>query len=100
LIGGLGFASSANIGDDYALFEPTHGSAPKYAGQYKVNPMAMFLTVKLMLNYLEEKELAQRLEDSIARVIEEGKVRTYDLGGTSSTLDVAREVAKKVISNE
>lgn len=100
LIGGLGFASSANIGDDYALFEPTHGSAPKYAGQYKVNPMAMFLTVKLMLNYLEEKELAQRLENSIARVIEEGKVRTYDLGGTSSTLDVAREVAKKVISNE
>ena len=100
LIGGLGFASSANIGDDYALFEPTHGSAPKYAGQYKVNPMAMLLTVKLMLNYLEEKELAQRLEDSIARVIEEGKVRTYDLGGTSSTLDVAREVAKKVISNE
>jgi len=100
LIGGLGFASSANIGDDYALFEPTHGSAPKYAGQYKVNPMAMFLTVKLMLNYLEEKILAQRLENSIAQVIEERKVRTYDLGGTSSTLDVAREVAKKVISNE
>jgi 3-isopropylmalate dehydrogenase len=100
LIGGLGFASSANIGDDYALFEPTHGSAPKYAGQYKVNPMAMLLTVKLMLDYLGEKELAQRLEDAIARVIEEGKVRTYDLAGTASTLDVAREVAKKVISNE
>jgi len=99
LIGGLGFASSANIGDDYALFEPTHGSAPKYAGQYKVNPMAMFLTVKLMLNYLEEKELAQRLENSIARVIEEGKVRTYDIGGTSSTLDVAREVARKIQSD-
>jgi 3-isopropylmalate dehydrogenase len=100
LIGGLGFASSANIGDDYALFEPTHGSAPKYAGQYKVNPMAMFLTVKLMLNYLEEKILAQRLENSIAQVIEERKVRTYDLGGTASTLDVAKEVAKKIISNE
>jgi len=100
LIGGLGFASSANIGDDYALFEPTHGSAPKYAGQYKVNPMAMLLTVKLMLDYLEEKELAQRLENSIAKVIEEGKVRTYDLGGVASTLDVAREVAKKVISNK
>ena len=100
LIGGLGFASSANIGDDYALFEPTHGSAPKYTGQYKVNPIAMLLTVKLMLNYLEEKELAQRLEKAIARVIEEGKFRTYDLGGTASTLDVAREVAKKVISNE
>ena len=100
LIGGLGFASSANIGDDYALFEPTHGSAPKYAGQYKVNPMAMLLTVKLMLDYLDEKELALRLENAIARVIEENKVRTYDLGGTASTLDVAREVAKKVVSNE
>lgn len=100
LIGGLGFASSANIGDDYALFEPTHGSAPKYAGQDKVNPMAMLLTVKLMLDYLEEKELAQRLEKAIARVIEEGKFRTYDLGGTASTLEVAKEVAKKVTSNE
>ena len=99
LIGGLGFASSANIGDDYALFEPSHGSAPKYAGQYKVNPMAMLLTVKLMLDYLEEKESAQRLEKAIALVIEEGKVRTYDLGGTASTLDVAREVARKVVSN-
>jgi 3-isopropylmalate dehydrogenase len=96
LIGGLGFASSANIGDDYALFEPTHGSAPKYAGQYKVNPMAMLLTVKLMLDYLGEKESAQRLENSIAQVIEEGKIRTYDLRGTSSTLDVAREVARKI----
>jgi len=96
LIGGLGFASSANIGDDYALFEPTHGSAPKYAGQYKVNPMAMLLTVKLMLDYLGEKGLAQRLENSIARVIEEGKVKTYDLGGTASTLDVAREIARKI----
>jgi len=100
LIGGLGFASSANIGDDFALFEPTHGSAPKYAGQYKVNPMAMLLTVKLMLDYLDEKELALRLENAIARVIEESKVRTYDLGGTASTLDVAREVAKKVMSNQ
>ncbi len=100
LIGGLGFASSANIGDNYALFEPTHGSAPKYAGQYKVNPMAMLLTIKLMLDYLEEKELAQRLENAIARVIKEGKVRTYDLGGTASTLEVAREVARKVSSNE
>ena len=99
LIGGLGFASSANIGDDYALFEPTHGSAPKYAGQYKVNPMAMLLTVKLMLDYLEEKKLAQRLENAIAQVIEEGKVRTYDLGGTASTLDVAREVAGKIQSD-
>ena len=70
LIGGLGFAFRANIGDDYAPFEPTHGSAPKYAGQYKVNPMAMLLSVKLMLDYLEEKELAQRLENAIAQVME------------------------------
>lgn len=96
LVGGLGFASSANIGDDYALFEPTHGSAPKYAGQYQVNPTAMLLAVKLMLDYLEENELAVRLENSIAKVIEEGRVRTYDLGGTASTLDVAKEVARSL----
>jgi 3-isopropylmalate dehydrogenase len=96
LVGGLGFASSANIGDDYALFEPTHGSAPKYAGQYKVNPTAMLLTVKLMLEYLGEGELAERLENSIVQVIEEEKVRTYDLGGTASTLEVAQEVARKL----
>jgi isocitrate/isopropylmalate dehydrogenase len=96
LVGGLGFASSANIGDNYALFEPTHGSAPKYAGMYKVNPMAMLLTVKLMLDWLEEKEKADALENAIAQVIKEGKVRTYDMGGSSSSLDVAREVASKL----
>lgn len=96
LVGGLGFASSANIGDDYALFEPTHGSAPKYAGQHKVNPMAMLLTTKLMLEWLGEVDLAQRLENAIAGVIAERKVRTYDMGGTSTTLEVAEEVASKL----
>jgi len=96
LVGGLGFASSANIGDNYALFEPTHGSAPKYAGQYKVNPTAMLLTVKLMLEWLGEIDLGQRLEKAIAAVIAEGEVRTYDVGGTSSTLEVARAVAGKL----
>jgi len=96
LVGGLGFASSANIGDEYALFEPTHGSAPKYAGQYKVNPTAMLLAVKLMLDYLGEDESAGRLGSSIAKVIEEEKVRTYDLGGTASTLDVAKEIVRKL----
>jgi isocitrate/isopropylmalate dehydrogenase len=96
LVGGLGFASSANIGDNYALFEPTHGSAPKYAGQYKVNPTAMLLTVKLMLDWLGETDLGQRLEKAIAAVIAEGKVRTYDVGGTSSTLEVAQAVAGKL----
>jgi isocitrate/isopropylmalate dehydrogenase len=92
LVGGLGFASSGNIGDHYAVFEPTHGSAPKYAGLYKVNPMAMLLTVKLMLEYLGETEKAGRLEKAIGRVISDGRIRTYDMGGNASTLDVARGV--------
>jgi len=96
LVGGLGFASSANIGDNYAVFEPTHGSAPKYVGMYKVNPMAMILTVKLMFDYLVEKDHADKLEKSIAKVIADGKVRTYDMGGKSTTLEVAEEVARNL----
>jgi isocitrate/isopropylmalate dehydrogenase len=95
LVGGLGFASSGNIGDKYAVFEPTHGSAPKYAGLYKVNPIAMMLTAKLMLDWLDEQDMANRLENAIAQVIREGKVRTYDMGGNNTSLEVAEEVAKK-----
>lgn len=95
LVGGLGFASSGNIGDSYAVFEPTHGSAPKYAGMYKVNPMAMLLTVTLMLDWLGEKKSAKKLENAIAHVIQENTIRTYDVGGSNTSLDVAREVAKK-----
>ncbi len=94
LVGGLGFASSANIGDDYALFEPTHGSAPKYVGMNKVNPMAALLSAKLMLEYLKEDEKAQVIENAVGRVIAEGKVRTYDMGGGASTTDMAEEVAR------
>ncbi len=100
LVGGLGFAASANIGDDYAVFEPTHGSAPKYAGRHVVNPMAMLLTVRMMLDWLDESSLAGRLEQAIAEVIREGCVATYDVKGRGrgdSTLDVAREVARKAI---
>jgi len=96
LVGGLGFAASGNIGESLAVFEPTHGSAPKYAGKYVANPTAMLLAVKLMLGWLGERELATRLQSAIAAVIEEGKVRTYDLGGSDGTLDVAREVARKL----
>ena len=95
LVGGLGFASSGNIGDAYAVFEPTHGSAPKYAGLYKVNPMAMLLTVKLMLDWLGETKKAQQLENAIALVIKENSVKTYDMGGSNTSLEVAKEVAKK-----
>ena len=96
LVGGLGFASAANIGDDYAVFEPTHGSAPKYDGQYKVNPIAMLLTVKLMFEWLGEGKLAERLESAIATVIKGHKVGTYDVGMNNTTLEVAEEVARNL----
>ncbi len=95
LVGGLGLASGANIGDGVAVFEPTHGSAPKYAGQNKVNPMAMMLSAVLMLRYLGEKTTADRLEKAIAEVIADGRDVTYDLkserskypAGTSQVAD-------------
>src|SRR3989454_166925 len=93
LVGGLGFAPSANLGDKYAVFEPTHGSAPKYAGQYKVNPIAMLLTAKLMFDWLGESARSSQLESAVGRVVREGKVRTYDMGGKDSTLDVAKAIA-------
>jgi len=79
LVGGLGVAPGANIGDEYAVFEPTHGSAPKYTGMNKVNPMAQMLSGVLMLDYIGEKGAAVRLEKAIAEVIAEGKNVTYDL---------------------
>lgn len=97
LVGGLGFAASGNIGDDYAVFEPTHGSAPKYAGQYKVNPTAMLLCGKMMLDYLGEKELATKLEGAIAKVIADGSARTYDMGGSAGTMDVAKAVVNALL---
>ncbi len=96
LVGGLGFAASGNIGDNYAVFEPTHGSAPKYAGQYKVNPMAMLLTTKMMLDWLGETDKGTALEKAIAEIIKEGKVRTYDMGGSNTTLEIAEAVAAKL----
>ncbi|UCG91037.1 MAG: isocitrate/isopropylmalate dehydrogenase family protein [candidate division WOR-3 bacterium] len=96
MVGGLGFGSSGNIGNNYALFEPTHGSAPKYAGMYKVNPIATILAAKMMLEWLGETDAAQRVESAVEQVIKEGRVRTYDLGGDASTLDMAHAVAEKI----
>jgi isocitrate dehydrogenase (NAD+) len=79
MIGGLGMAPGANYAETVAVFEPTHGSAPKYAGQNKVNPMAQLLSGMLMLRHLEEDDAAQRLERAIAAVIAEGKSVTYDM---------------------
>ncbi len=81
LVGGLGFACSANIGDDVAVFEPTHGSAPKYQELKPsiVNPIAMFLSACMMLDHIGENEKATKIRNAIAKVIEEGKVKTYDM---------------------
>lgn len=96
MVGGLGFGCSGNIGDRLAVFEPTHGSAPKYAGQYKVNPIATILAAKMMLDWLGEKDKAARLEKATAAVIAEGNVRTYDMGARASTLEMGEAIAKKL----
>lgn len=109
LVGGLGFACSANIGRDAAVFEPTHGSAPKYEklSPSIVNPMAMILSACLMLDYLEEEEKAKRIRDAIASVVAEGKVRTYDMlklpggpdalkQGAASTTEVTDAIIAKL----
>jgi len=79
LVGGLGLAPGANTGDEIAVFEATHGSAPKYAGQNKANPMAMMLSGVLMLRHIQERDAADRLEGAIATVIREGRFVTYDM---------------------
>jgi len=96
IIGGLGVAPGANIGDRYAMFEPVHGSAPKYAGKNKVNPIAMILSAKLMLEYLGENKAASLIEEAVINVLKEGKVRTYDLGGNSTTQEVGEAIASKI----
>jgi len=103
LVGGLGVAPGANIGDGVALFEPTHGSAPKYAGQDKVNPLAMMLSGVMMLRHLKELDAADRMEGAIAELIREGKSVTYDMKphrddptavGTSGVADALIEKLK------
>jgi isocitrate/isopropylmalate dehydrogenase len=96
LVGGMGFGYSGNIGEKYAVFEPTHGSAPKYAGRNKVNPLATILAAKMMVEWLGEREIASNIDRAVADVVERGAVRTYDLGGNASTMDVARSVAESV----
>jgi isocitrate/isopropylmalate dehydrogenase len=96
MVGGMGFAPSANIGDDYALFEPAHGSAPQYAGQNKVNPTAAILAAGMMLDWLGECDKARQLEGAVAEVIAEGTVGTYDMGGNSSTWEMAQAIADKL----
>ncbi len=93
LVGGLGFACSGNIGEKVAVFEPSHGSAPKYVGMNKVNPIAMILSAKMMLDHLGEMDMAKRLEDAVAAIIAEGEIRTYDMGGSDTTSEMADAIA-------
>jgi isocitrate/isopropylmalate dehydrogenase len=96
MVGGLGFGCSGNIGRKLAVFEPSHGSAPKYAGQYKVNPIATILSAKMMLDWLGETEKGAALEKAVAEVIREGRIRTYDMGGSNTTLEIGEAVAAKL----
>jgi 3-isopropylmalate dehydrogenase len=96
MVGGLGFGCSANIGEKLAIFEPSHGSAPKYTGMYKVNPIATILAAKMMLDWLGETEMGERIEKAVADVIAESRVRTYDMGGGNTTLELAEVIAEKL----
>jgi len=96
VVGGMGFAYSGNIGDSMGVFEPIHGTAPKYADKNVVNPIAAIMAAKMMFDYLGEKTVGAGILQAITDVLVEGKVRTYDLGGTSSTTQVAEAIAAKL----
>ncbi|MBI2776271.1 MAG: isocitrate/isopropylmalate dehydrogenase family protein [Chloroflexi bacterium] len=96
LVGGLGVAPGANIGEDGAVFEPVHGSAPKYAGQNRANPTAMILSGALMLRHLGYADVAARLELAVREVIAEGRTVTYDLGGDAGTSQFADAIVERL----
>lgn len=103
LQGGMGMAPAGNIGDEHAMFEPVHGSSPKHAGEYKVNPIATILASSMMLDWLGKRhddercrEAATAIEEATAGVLEQGNPLTYDLGGTAGTLEVAEAIADRL----
>ncbi|MEW6424124.1 MAG: isocitrate/isopropylmalate family dehydrogenase [Bacillota bacterium] len=98
LVGGLGVAPGANIGTDVAIFEPVHGSAPKYAGMNRVNPTAMLLSAVMMLRHIGEQRIADKIHQALTEVIKEGKCVTYDLGGEATTMEMAEAVIVKMNS--
>ena len=100
IMGGLGFAPSANIGGKKCYFEPVHGSAPKHAGLNKANPSAMFLTISLLLKHYGFKQEALKIEMAVKKVIHEGKYTTYDLGGNSSTSQMAEAIIAGLENNK
>ncbi len=96
VVGGVGVGPSANIGDKYAMFEPIHGSAPKYAGQDKVNPIGTILSFKMMLDWMGYKDAAQAVYNAVESILKEGKTLTYDLGGHSKCSEVGIAIAKMI----
>lgn len=97
LVGGLGVAAGANIGDNYGMFEPVGGSAPKYTGQNRVNPIATIEAARLMLDYLGEATAASHVERAMLKVLEERKALTYDLGGSAKTSETGAAIAEKIL---
>ncbi|MDO5823093.1 homoisocitrate dehydrogenase [Methanobrevibacter sp.] len=97
LVGGLGLAPSGNIGDHNGLFEPVHGSAPDIAGKNIANPCSMILSASMMLDYLGEWEISNNIKNAVEKIISECKVRTPDLGGDSSTMEVTKAIVKELI---
>ncbi|MEM2912742.1 MAG: isocitrate/isopropylmalate dehydrogenase family protein [Candidatus Bathyarchaeia archaeon] len=100
ITGGIGLAAGANIGDNYGMFEPVHGSAPKHAGENRANPIATVLSAKMMMEYLGENEAAKLIEEAVMEVLSEGKARTYDLGGNSTTQDVGNALIEKILQKK
>jgi isocitrate dehydrogenase (NAD+) len=96
LVGGLGLAAGANLGWEYAVFEPVHGSAPDIAGRGVANPIAMILSGAMLLRHLGEAAAATAVERAVDRVLERGEARTPDLGGTSSTDEVAAALVEEL----
>ena len=97
LVGGLGLAPSGNIGDHNGLFEPVHGSAPDIAGKNIANPCSMILSASMMLDYLGEWEISNNIKKSVEKVIADCKIRTPDLGGNASTMDVTKAIVRELI---
>ena len=103
LQGGMGMAASGNIGDDHAFFEPVHGSAPKHAGQNKVNPIASINSIQMMMDYLGRKTndedliaVGNLIDESVAEHLKDGKRLTYDIGGSASCSDVGISIAARL----
>lgn len=96
LVGGLGIAPSGNIGEKYGLFEPVHGSAPDIAGKNIANPCSMILSIAMMMDYLNEREIAIKIEEAVKNTLKKGKYLTPDLGGKSKTIDMTKAIINEI----